>query len=92
MENKECASCGDEFQPRVHNAIYCSIDCRKIATNKKILQKYHDRKKAMGQKRVCETKGCGTILSRYNDTDTCEPCKSAEFSSREKTWIKDIDK
>ncbi|WP_217923744.1 hypothetical protein [Miltoncostaea oceani] len=27
--------------------------------------------------RVCETKGCGTILSRYNGETTCNACRAA---------------
>jgi hypothetical protein len=81
MEIRQCANqdCGKDFQPKVHNGIYCCAECRKIATNKNILDKYHAKKENKSKKRICATKNCNTILSIYNEKSICELCKIKEF-------------
>ena len=85
---RNCANpdCGKEFTPRVYNAIYCSAECRKIITNQKVLQRYYDKKARLNSKRTCFTKGCPTILSRYNQEDICERCKRERFVKRLVGW------
>ena len=66
--------CGVEFQPRKHNQKYCSTECCRIETNKRIMRNYHDKRaQRQGATRVCEE--CETTkLSRYNDSTVCGPC------------------
>lgn len=90
MEKKICAreECGDLFEPKAHNGKYCSIDCRKISTNAKVLKRYYDKKALKGgkDKRVCKNKSCDTILSKYNKEDICEHCKTKRLKKRLKRW------
>ena len=91
---KACANseCKKEFIPRVYNAIYCSAECRKVITNQKVLQRYYDKKARLNSKRTCRTKGCHTILSRYNAEDICETCKRERFIQRLVGWGWDEEK
>ena len=78
-ENFECArpECGAVGVKATHNQKYCSNECCRIETNRKIMEKYHERvaiKK--GKKRQCSEDGCSTLLSRYNHTGTCGACES----------------
>lgn len=95
LELKICANeeCGEIFEPQVHNAIYCSVDCRKIATNKNVLNRYYEKKERRSSKqRVCKNKHCSTVLSRYNDEDICELCKTNRLIDRLVSWGWDRDK
>ncbi|MEY4332160.1 MAG: hypothetical protein RLZZ196_898 [Bacteroidota bacterium] len=68
--NKECAK---NFEPKTHNQKYCSDDCCRVATNKRIMEKYYEKKAIRsGAIRVCKV--CKTQLSRYNDTNICVIC------------------
>jgi len=83
-----CGECGVEFSPKAHNGKYCSVDCRKVATNKKVLDRYYenkDRRSGKNQKK-CSRKGCTTILSRYNAEDICEAHKIDRFAKRLGKW------
>lgn len=66
--------CGKRFKKGSHNAKYCSKEHSRIATNKRILQRYHERKRLASARRVCLTPGCGTILSVYNQSQYCARC------------------
>lgn len=69
--------CKKPFRKVTHNQKYCSSECCKVETNRKVMENYHRRvaiKK--GAKRPCL--GCGTILSRYNEGDICGSCESAK--------------
>lgn len=95
LDLKICANpnCAIEFEPQVHNAIYCSVDCRKIITNQNVLDRYYERKeRRSSKKRVCKNTGCTTILSRYNDENICEPCKTNRLIDRLVSWGWDRDK
>ena len=60
---------------------YCSDECCKEATNAKIKQKYYEKKERLaGKKRVCKTRGCSTILSRYNAESVCSVCDAKQRS------------
>ena len=87
-KSKVCANdkCSNEFVPRVYNAIYCGTACRRIVTNKKILERYHEKKAAKGRKRTCATDTCNTTLSRYNTEDICESCKRERYIMRLVGW------
>ena len=86
--SKDCANpnCKKPFMPRVYNAIYCNAECRKIITNQKVLQRYYDKKARLSSRRICETKECNTVLSRYNEENICESCKRERFIQRLVGW------
>ena len=94
LEPKICANpdCEKLFEPLVHNAVYCSINCRKIITNKNVLDRYYENKaRKSNKKRVCKTKDCGTILSTYNSENICEICKTERLIKRLSSWGWDED-
>jgi hypothetical protein len=72
---KSCSWCSNEFIPSVVYQIYCSVECRELATKEKISQRYQiNRVKKKGKsKKVC-ARGCGTIISIYNETGFCNMC------------------
>ena len=72
---KPCEWCENEFLPTVTYQIYCSPECRSQATKIKIAEKQiiNKRRKRYGKDRKC-ARGCGTVLSAYNDTNYCENC------------------
>lgn len=84
---KVCAysECGNEFTPKTHNQRYCCDECCRLATNKRIMEKYYQRKaRRKGGRRICSSDGCETVLNRYNDSDRCAGCaakRAAEINS-----------
>lgn len=95
LEPKICANpdCEILFEPQVHNAIYCSTDCRKIITNKNVLDRYYEKKERRSNKtRVCKNKDCNTVLSIYNDENICEACKTNRLIDRLVSWGWDREK
>lgn len=93
-EVRACANddCYEVFIAKSYNAIYCSAECRKICTNKKLLEKYHENKRQKNKKRICKTATCDTILSRYNKENICEACKKERFIKRLVSWGWDEEK
>lgn len=87
-EKKICSNpeCKKEFEAKVYNAIYCSQGCRRIVTNKNLLDNYYEKKRNKNKKRVCKTKTCTTILSTYNKENICELCKQIRFADRLISW------
>lgn len=81
--NQECL---ESFIPKTYNGVYCSPECRKIVTNKKLLEKYYTAKTNKTKKRVCVTDDCSTVLSRYNKEKICERCKTERFIARLVSW------
>lgn len=71
---KSCQTCDKAFTPRVKYQVYCSEECREIATKQKIAERYAllRRKRLMGKERFCRS--CGTKLSAYNDDNICQTC------------------
>jgi len=69
--NKECKK---EFDPKTHNQKYCTDECCRIATNRRIMEKYYE-KKAIRQGAARGCKKCGHQLSRYNETSLCASCQ-----------------
>jgi hypothetical protein len=84
--------CKKEFIAKVYNTIYCSPECRKVITNKKLLENYYRKKGNKTRKRVCETEGCTTVLSSYNDEEICEQCKTERYIQRLVGWGWDEEK
>lgn len=83
--------CENEFEPKTHNQKYCSDDCCRIATNEKLKEAYYQKKARLaGAKRVCKSKGCNVILSRYNESNVCDKCLSADREKERKALIEMI--
>lgn len=67
--------CGKEFSKTTHNQKYCSNECCRIETNRKLKENYHERVAIRrGKKRSCKV--CGNGLSRYNDSKICGACQT----------------
>jgi hypothetical protein len=80
------SKCKKKFIAKVYNSIYCSAECRRIITNQKLLKNYYDKKNNKNKKRICKTKNCTTILSRYNKENICEKCKQNRYIERLVSW------
>lgn len=66
-------TCAKEFEKATHNQKYCSDECCRIATNRRIMEKYYEKKAIRnGALRVCK---CGNRLSRYNQGNLCSICE-----------------
>ena len=76
---KLCSRCDIRFSPKVSYQIYCSLECRDLATKDKIQERYQitRRQKRKGKDRWC-LGGCGTSLSIYNDSGFCANCNVSE--------------
>lgn len=72
---KTCSWCANEFEPSVSYQIYCSSDCREVATKEKITERYQVNriKNRLKRERRCSG-GCGTLISIYNENDFCTRC------------------
>lgn len=85
--NKECAK---EFDAKTHNQKYCCDECCRVATNKKIMEKYYEKKAIRsGAKRECKV--CKSRLSRYNQSKTCAKCEKNSAISNRSTILRMID-
>lgn len=73
--------CGVMAEKKTHNQKYCSSDCCRVETNRKIMEKYHHKAAIRrGEKRVCST--CRTtVLSKYNELNECAGCISLAKNS-----------
>lgn len=71
-----CANseCKKEFESKTHNQKYCSDECCRIATNRRIMEKYYE-KKAIRNGAFRQCKKCNTKLSRYNQGNMCSSCE-----------------
>ena len=71
-----CANteCGKDFENKTHNQKYCSDECCRVATNKRIMDKYYE-KKAIKNGAVRKCKKCKSNLSRYNSAEVCSKCE-----------------
>ena len=86
----ECArpECRGKFEAKTHNQKYCSDECCRIATNKRIMEKYYEKKAIKnGAPRACK---CGNLLSRYNHEDTCSKCQTDKKSKQKKDLMEII--
>jgi len=77
-------SCKKDFTPKTHNQKYCSDECCRVATNKRIMEKYYEKKAIRnGAYRPC--KKCNVQLSRYNKSNLCSSCeKNSSLKNRDK--------
>ncbi len=78
---KQCNRCDSKFKPKVNYQIYCSSECRDLATKDKITERYYitRRQKRIGKVRKC-LGGCGIQLSIYNDSGFCTSCNISKKS------------
>jgi hypothetical protein len=67
--------CSNYFEPKVSYQVYCSEQCRDLATREKIAERYLITKRLKRKKkdRKC-LGGCGLQLSIYNDSGFCANC------------------
>ena len=80
---KPCIECKNDFEFKTHNQKYCSQQCCRVATNKRIMEKYYAKKARLsGAVRLCK---CGSRLSMYSPDPICTLCYEA--SKKEKTVI-----
>lgn len=87
---KDCVECGNPFPFKTHNQKYCSKECCRIATNKKIMAKYYLKKQRLaGGLRLCF--GCENQLSRYNSENFCTKCQLEEKKKKSGIVIGDIE-
>lgn len=73
----DCAreDCDNELAKLTHNQKFCSSECCRIQTNRKIMADYHENKAILaGKPRTCLT--CSTSLSRYNRNKYCGACET----------------
>jgi len=70
--------CKKEFDAKTHNQKYCSDECCRIATNKRIMEKYYE-KKAIKNGAVRHCKKCKSDLSRYNAENICSSCQKNNY-------------
>jgi hypothetical protein len=79
--NKECAK---DFDAKTHNQKYCSDECCRVATNRRIMEKYYEKKAIRnGAFRACSK--CKIKLSRYNQSIICSACeKKINISNKNK--------
>lgn len=85
--NKECAK---EFDAKTHNQKYCCDECCRIATNKKIMEKYYEKKAIRsGAKRECKV--CKSRLSRYNQSNVCSKCEKNSAIKNRSTILRMLD-
>lgn len=83
-----CEWCGETFSATTANQIYCQSICTRKASNKKIIDNYHATKNRMSQKRKCTD--CGSMLSKYNDEDTCSLCRQGKKEIRRIEFLKKL--
>jgi hypothetical protein len=85
--NKECAK---EFDAKTHNQKYCCDECCRVATNKKIMEKYYEKKAIRsGAKRECKV--CKSRLSRYNQSNICSKCEKNSAIKNRSTLLRMLD-
>jgi hypothetical protein len=79
MEELICAreGCDETYVKKTHNQKYHNDECCKIATNRRLMERYYARKaRRSGEERrciICDV----TRLSRYNNSDVCGSCEVA---------------
>jgi hypothetical protein len=74
--NKECAK---DFDAKTHNQKYCSDECCRVATNRRIMEKYYEKKAIRN----------GAF--RYNQSTICSACEKKINVSNKNKLIGMID-
>ena len=84
------SECSIEFTPKTHNQKYCSDECCRIATNRRIMEKYYE-KKAIRNGALRECKKCKAQLSRYNQSEVCSLCEKRVAEKSNKSILERIN-
>lgn len=80
--------CDNTFVKTTHNQKYCSDECCRIATNKKLKKQYYERKARLAGKAFkCSTRGCNQTLNRYTTDKVCEICKAKKVTEERQELI-----
>ena len=88
MTIKPCRECGVDFNFKTQNQKYCSPDCSRTATNKRIMEKYYEKKARLnGKTKYCD---CGARLSRYSTEVVCIICKEKNKVKKTESAIEAI--
>lgn len=74
MKNKHCEWCDGNFIGKVSYQIYCSPECRELATKEKIAERYAIARRARMANKDRPCRSCGARLSIYNDDSLCQKC------------------
>lgn len=79
--------CGSEFVKGTHNQKFCSAECCRVETNRRIMEKYYDKRdQRLGKVRYCSE--CRTTkLSRYNNDKICAGCSTKQTVSANQSVI-----
>lgn len=73
--------CDGTFVKKTHNQKYCSPECCRVETNRKIMEKYHAKQAIKkGLERRCSK--CNNKLSRYNEDSICGGCQTSHRYER----------
>ena len=84
------SECKKDFEAKTHNQKYCCDECCRVATNKRIMEKYYEKKAIKnGSPRKC--KGCPGLLSRYNTDAYCSKCTKIKNTKHRKSLMGIID-
>lgn len=90
---RTCAyvECGLPFEAKTHNQRYCCDECCRRATNIRLAELYREKRaRIKGYIRVCETSGCETRLSRYNEGRVCQKCEAEKVVNERLSLLKMI--
>lgn len=85
--NKECQK---EFDAKTHNQKYCTDECCRVATNRRIMEKYYE-KKAIRNGALRHCKKCNSELSRYNESPICMACEKKKDINNKKNLLRMIN-
>ena len=84
------SECKKDFEAKTHNQKYCSDECCRIATNKRIMEKYYE-KKAIKKGALRHCKKCKSVLSRYNAENVCSSCQKTNYKKTKNLLSEIID-
>lgn len=74
MKTKHCEWCDHPFETQLSYQIYCSAECRLLATKEKTAEKYlREKIRKRAGKRNC--RNCGKSLSMYTEELICQSCE-----------------
>ena len=74
MKQRYCEWCDNTFLSNISYQIYCSAECRELATREKIDQRYLTIKRKARKNKERKCKSCGKDLTMYNDDKICFNC------------------
>lgn len=74
MKTKHCQWCDKTFSTKISYQIYCSAECREVATKEKISERYVSTKVKKRRGKIRKCKSCNIQLSVYNDEQLCQAC------------------